>query len=175
MRNWYCIYTKRGQEDNVTIKLSELPHIEMLNPKIQRKKFVRSRLTQVVEELFPAYIFGHLDLAEYGHLVQYTRGVRRFVGDRSGKAYEVDPHIIEFIKGRLQNGFVVLEKESLKPGDLVRVEDGLFAGYSGEVLLEMKPDERVMVLLTSLESRLKVELPRCCVSRVQAAGASRFL
>jgi len=165
MRRWYCIYTKRGYEDKVTFKLSELPNMEILNPKIQRHKYLRSRLVLVTEELFPSYIFAHLELEQYGHLVQYTRGVRRFVGDRSGMAYEVDPSIIEFITTRLHNGIVVLEKDLLRPGDKVRIQDGPFAGITGEVLFQMKPSERVMVLLTSLERQLKVELPSSCVVR----------
>ena len=166
MRNWYCVYTKRGQEDSVSFKLSELPNLEVLNPKIQRRKYVRHRSRFVNEELFPSYIFSRLDLEQYGHLVQYTRGVRRFVGDRSGRPYEVDLSIINFLKARLHNGIVLIEQDLLRPGDQVRIHDGPFTGLTGEILLGMKPNERVMVLLTSLERQLKVEFPSCCLSRL---------
>ena len=57
MHNWYCIYTKPGQEDGVVKKLGELPGLYAFNPKLKRKKYSRAKLIDAVEALFPGYIF----------------------------------------------------------------------------------------------------------------------
>jgi transcriptional antiterminator RfaH len=166
MRNWYCIYVKRGHEDAVSTKLTDLQQIEVLNPKIRRKKFLRSKWRDVQEPLFPSYIFCKLEPERHFHLVRYTRGVRRLVGNRAGVPYEVPMDIIDFLEDHMQDGFIVFDQPKLQAGDKVRVQDGPFLGLDGEVLFEMKPNERVMVLLTNLELHARVELPRQLVAKI---------
>ena len=44
MNNWYCLYTKAKQEDIVTFKLTKHEDIQVFNPKLRLKKFVRGAL-----------------------------------------------------------------------------------------------------------------------------------
>ena len=165
MINWYCIYTKPGQEGAVSQKLGELPGMELFNPQFMRKKRVRSTYREVVEELFPCYLFLRFDRLEYFHLVKYTRGVRRFVGDRAGSPFAVEQELIEYIRKRLEDGAIYLDSPTLKKGETVRLMDGPFAGLSGIFLEEMKASERVLVLLNAIEYQARIQVPRTSVAR----------
>lgn len=158
MREWYCIFTKPGHEDEVVQRLSPFGDIELLNPKLRRSKVRRGRFAQVVENLFPSYIFSRFDLKRYFHMIRYTRGVRRFVGDTEGHPYVVTESIIESIRERMKEGFVVMKTPGLKAGDRVRVTDGPFAGFDGVFLSEVKPRERILILLNAIQFQARVEL-----------------
>lgn len=160
MRKWYCVYTKPRQSDLVYRRLSELPQIDVLNPKLKRKKFLRGRWVDILEDLFPCYIFVKLDINRYYRVVKYTRGVRRFVGDSKGFPYEVDSHIIDSITRRMKNGIVKLEPCKLNPGESVLINDGPLAGFEAIFLEELKPKDRVLILLNTIQYRAKVEIDR---------------
>ena len=90
MSYWYWIYTKPGLEEFVTIQFNQQTGIEVFNPKIRRKRYLRGRMTVAEEKLFPCYLFARFDLSRYYRMVKYTRGVRSLVGDRGGNPYSVD-------------------------------------------------------------------------------------
>lgn len=140
-------------------KLSELPDLQIFNPKIKRKKYFRGKLVEAVEELFPCYIFAAFDVLSYFHMIRYTRGVRRFVGDRDGMPYVVDASIISFIQSQMENGFVRLRSPQFAPGDQVMVTEGPFSGLTGIFVEELKPRERVIILLNTIRYQAKVEVP----------------
>lgn len=160
MRSWYCIYTKWGQEDAVHNKLIELPEIEFFNPKLKRKKYIRGKYKEVIEELFPCYVFSNFDPYKYFHMIKYTRGVRRIVGDSLGNAYTVDATLIEFLKSRMENGFVHMKTPEFVRGEKIVVMDGPFSGLEGIFVNELKPNERVMLLLSTLQYQVRVEMPK---------------
>jgi transcription termination/antitermination protein NusG len=166
MTNWYCLYVKRGHEDDVSTTLISRQGIEVLNPKIRRRKLVRSKWQAVEEQLFPSYIFSRLKPERHFHLVRYTRGVRQLVGNRSGEPYKVDQHTIDFLKEHTRDGFIVIDQPKINRGDKVRVQEGPFLGLEGEILFELKPNERVMILLSTLELHAKIELPVHCLARI---------
>lgn len=146
-------------------KLGELPGMETFNPRFARKKRVRSTYREVVEELFPCYMFVRFERLEYFHLVKYTRGVRRFVGDRDGSPFAVEQGLIEYIRERLEKGAIYLDSPTLKKGEAVRLMDGPFAGMAGIFLEEMKASERVLVLLNTIEYQARIQVPRTSVAR----------
>lgn len=158
MQSWYCIYTKRGLEDSVCRKLGDFADIELLNPKMKRRKYLRGKPAEIVDELFPCYIFSRFDPYQYFHMIKYTRGVRRFVGDRSGAPFTVDESIIEFIKSKTKEGFVRFDPPRFTEGESVQVTDGPFAGLKGLFLKETKPSERVLVLLSAIQFQARVEV-----------------
>jgi len=168
MLNWYCIYTKTKQEDWVATKLAQLPDLEVFNPKMKRKKYRRSRAIDIQQQLFPAYVFVRFDpqKTHYIHLIKYTRGVKRFVGDQDGIPFTVDEAIINYIKSRMSNGFVHLERPKLVKGDKVLVNDGPFNGLDGIFLEESKAKDRVLILLNSIHYQAKLLVRGEFVARV---------
>ena len=95
MINWYCLYTKAKQEEIVTFKLSKHDGIQIFNPKLKLKKFVRGKLKEVIEELFPCYIFSRFDPSQHYHMIKYTRGVKRIVGNKEGYPFIIDEGLLE--------------------------------------------------------------------------------
>lgn len=168
MSSWYCIYTKPRQEDLVSKRLQELNSIEIFNPKIRRKKYIRTRLLEVTEELFPAYIFAKFDESNirYFHLIKYTRGVKRLIGDHKGNPYIVEKSIIECIQSRMENGFVRLASPKMARGEEVYIKEGPFCGLTGLFLEELKPKDRVLILLNSIQYQARLVTTSDCITKV---------
>lgn len=165
MKHWYCIFTKPRQADVVAQKLILLPEIEVFTPKLKRNKVRRGSYTEVIEELFPSYIFSRFSLERYAHMIRYTRGVRRIVGDTEGYPITVDERIIRTIQENVQDGFVVITPPDLKTGDPVRVTDGPFAGLAGIFLKELKPRDRIVILLNAIHYQARVQVAPYQVER----------
>lgn len=156
--DWYCIYTKHGQADNVYRRLITLPDIEVFKPRLRTKRFIRGRYQELIEDLFPCYMFLRFDLIRYYRALRYTRGVKRIVGDSSGIPYTVDPSIIEFIPSREKDGYISIEVPELYPGDRVVVKDGPLKGLAGIFVKETKPKERVLILLSTIAYQARMEI-----------------
>jgi len=163
--NWYCIHTKPAKEETVCKLLSEFPAIELLNPRVRRKKRRGVRRIEVEETLFPCYLFARFDLSRYMHIVRNTRGVRRMVGDHSESPWTVDDKIIEIIQQRTVNYPVDAEEPRFKCGENVMVTAGPLAGLNGVFLYDMSASERVVVMLNTIQSCARVQLDRALIAR----------
>jgi transcription antitermination factor NusG len=172
MENWYCIYTKASYADNLCRRFGEFSDIQVLNPKLKRKKYVRGKLQEVIEDFFPCYMFVRFDFVRYYHMIRYTRGVRRIVGDTLGDPWIVDEKIIEIIKTKSRDGYIQIEQNRLNKGDLVVIKGGPFDGFMGLFLEELKPSERVLVLLNTIQFEARIELYRDFVVSADAAATA---
>jgi len=160
MEHWYCIYTKPNMEEQVSKRLHDLPEMEVCHPKIKRSKYVRGRLHEVVEDLFPSYIFSRFSPHKYYQMIKYTRGVRRVVGDASGNPFIVDEEIIDHIQSRMFDGFIQLEPNEYNPGDDVVVQEGPFAGLTGIFIKDLPARDRVLILLNAIAYQASVEVEK---------------
>jgi transcription elongation factor/antiterminator RfaH len=165
MINWYCIYTKAKQEDNVTFKLLKHADIQIFNPKLRLKKFVRGTLKEVIEELFPCYIFIRFDPFQYYHMIKYTRGVKRIVGNKEGYPFIIDEGLLEGLRQRMHDGYLHLEPADFPLGGPVMIKEGPFKGLEGILLKEMKASDRVLVLLNTLHYSAKVQVEKAFLSK----------
>jgi len=151
---WHVIYTKPKKEDSIAFRLQNIG-IEVLNPKIKFKKFKRSRLVEVIEQLFPCYIFASFEKDKYAHLITYTRGVRYIVGKTNPVV--VQDEIINAIKQGMENNIVVIKPFRFTKGDKVLIKDGPFKDFYGIFEKELKGPERVMILLNTIQCRLELD------------------
>jgi transcription elongation factor/antiterminator RfaH len=165
MQNWYCIYTKPKVEDNVCGMFKLDPMVEVFNPKLKRKRFTRGKLAEVIEALFPSYVFIRINLPDHYKMVKYTRGVRRFVGDNAGSPLAVDEDIIRLIRERMDGGFLTLERPQFREGDQVVIKDGPFGGFTGIFKKELNAGERVMILLKTLSYQANIEIERSFLAK----------
>jgi transcriptional antiterminator RfaH len=154
MMNWYAVYTKAKSEEAV-ISLLNQAGIETLNPKIRVRKFWRGRYTDVVEQLFPGYIFAFFDAESQGHLVRYTRGARYVVGKERPLA--VPPEVISAITERMQDGVVTPVSEEFRKGERVQIKEGPFKDFYGVFERNVSGKQRAMILLETLYCRVEVE------------------
>ena len=58
--NWYIIYTKPKAEDLISQKLGQAG-FETYNPKVKLRKYKRNRYLDVIESLFPCYMFAQFE------------------------------------------------------------------------------------------------------------------
>jgi transcriptional antiterminator RfaH len=159
MDHWYCIYTKPGMEETVGRRLLDLPDIEIFQPKLRRRALHRGQVREKTEHLFPCYLFSRFLPSRYGHLITYTRGVRKILSDPAGRPCVVDEEIIAQIKSRLQDGYVRLEAAAFKTGQPVRIQAGPLAGFTG-VFREVKARDRVLILLNALTYQARIEISK---------------
>lgn len=155
MKNWYVLYTKPKCEDS-TAQLLNNAGIETLSPKIRVLKYVRRRYTDVIEHLFPSYIFALFDKDTHTHMIKYTRGVRYIVGKENPLA--VHPEIIAVIQNRMDKGDIVKPVPvKLEKGDRVIIREGPFRNFYGVFDRSVSGKERVMILLEALHCKIDIE------------------
>lgn len=160
--NWYAIYTKPKQEDEVAARL-QAREIEVLNPKSRFKKYRGGRLTEVIEPFFPCYIFAKFDRNKRFRLVKYTMGVKYVVGKNNPIA--VPDAITTTIKENMQEDNVVFVKPgTFEKGVRVKIKDGAFKDFCGIFDRTTKGFERVVILLGAMCYRL--EISACSLVRV---------
>ena len=162
--NWYAIYTKPKSEEVVSENLKRAG-IEVYNPKLRLKKYLRNQYREVIEPLFPCYIFGRFEPEKYQWMITYTRGVRKIVGDKT-YPWPVAEDIIGFIRSNEKDGFVAIKCEELSEGDRVRISEGPLSGLTGIFKKVIKGTERVVLLLNAIEYQARVIVERASLIKV---------
>jgi transcriptional antiterminator RfaH len=155
MDNWYLVYTKPKNEDQVSLKFIDAG-FEVLNPKFKERKVYRRKLQDIVAPLFPCYIFVKFDSSRDYHLVKYSRGVKNIVGP-PGKPSSVPDDIITSIAGRMEEGVVILKPQKFKHGEEIIIKSGPFEGFNAIFDKEMKGNERVTILIGAINARTVVD------------------
>lgn len=153
MRNWFVLQTKPFKEAIVEKLLYEAG-IQVYCP---RYKDEEGR----IHSLFPCYEFVNFNFPREYRLVRFTRGVRRVVGNEAGPI-PVEATVIQTIKAREVEGFVVLEEELPPPeiGDLVEVVKGPFKGIRGIFSRLITGEQRVLILLNYLHYQASLIIDR---------------
>ncbi|MBI4744947.1 MAG: hypothetical protein HY776_09075 [Actinobacteria bacterium] len=159
--NWYAIYTKPKCEDTVALQLRGIG-INVLTPKIKTKKYRYGRTKEVIETLFPCYIFAEFDVLRHKRTVKYTKGVRYIVGKDS--PVKVNSEIINSIVTHTINGLVEIEPKKLEKGQMVRIKEGPFKGFNAIFEKQLKGKERVLLLLEEINARL--DMDACFVEKI---------
>jgi len=156
---WFAIYTNGKQEVRAFHNLQAWG-LECFNPMI--KEYRRNQFSglgsYVSRPLFARYVFARFNPSTLLHKVTFTRGVQRVVSF-DGKPTPIEDELIEFLKARVgDDGFIGLGSP-LKMGDKVRIRDGPWKALEGVVERNVKPTERVMLLLTAIQfqGRLMIE------------------
>jgi transcriptional antiterminator RfaH len=148
MEQWYAIYTKPKCEESTALLLDRAG-IDTLSPKIRIRKYLRKKYTEVIEQLFPSYIFANFDCEKQTHMIKYTRGVRYIVGKEH--PIVVPAEIISAIRERLNEGIVTLV------GDRVVIREGPFKDFYGIFERNLPGRQRAMILLDALHCKVDIE------------------
>lgn len=151
MSNWYVINTRPKKEFQVE-KLFIEGGFKIYNPKYRHEKRIKP--------FFPGYEFLCFEFPSQYHMVKYTRGVKRVVGNREGPIPISETVVLE-IKAREVEGLIELEKYGAEPkeGDEIEVVEGPLKGLKGIFKKEIGEKERVMILLNyvSYQGQLLIE------------------
>jgi transcriptional antiterminator RfaH len=159
MLHWYIFQSKARKEDLLCEQL-RLRDVEIFFPTL-RVKPVNPRARKI-KPYFPGYVFGRVDLSEAGRsILEWIPGAVGIVSF-GGDAAPVPDELVATLRQHLAeinetNGST---SEKYRPGDLVAIRSGPFAGYEAIFDVHLPGRERVEVLLQLLRGyQVRVELP----------------
>jgi transcriptional antiterminator RfaH len=158
MLHWYAISTKPHQERLAEANLQKLG-LETFCPLLKEHRIIRRKPQTTVNPLFPGYMFARFNLDSHYRAVMYARGVRRVVSFGPEPAI-VDAGMIEAIKSRLHEGYLLAPVQQFKPGQLVRILNGPLHGLEAVFEKTMTGSQRAVILLRALsyQARAVVDL-----------------
>ncbi len=167
MSQWFVMYTKPRQEA-VAVDNLERQQYRVFFPKAKvRKRKSGMPAAEVVEPLFPRYMFVKLEsgVDDFSKL-RSTKGCVDLV-KFGGKATPVPDELIDLIQAQVDDSDQLdLAAVSLPAvGSTVRVEEGPFEGLLGTIA-NHKSADRVLVLLNVLGAQRRVELGAGQVEKV---------
>ena len=120
-----------------------------------------------MEPLFPRYLFARFDINDRYRAVKFARGVLNIV-EFGLKPAEVSESVIEAIRERLEDGYVIPPTERFQKGQIVQINGGPLAGLEAVFVREMTDQHRVLLLLKTLGLYAKLTMDTEYVSLPQA-------
>ena len=151
---WYVVHTKPRQEYKALLNLERQGYRCYL-PRLTVEKIRRGKVSQVVEAMFPRYLFIELDSSQKGKSwtpIRSTLGVHQLVHFGRQPA-RVDERLIEALRSREQ---ARAPEVLFQPGDRVTVVRGPLAGL--EAVYQMTDGEQRSMLLLEILNQL-VHMP----------------
>lgn len=148
---WYLIYSK-PQQERLAYENLERQGYQSYLPLIRNRRRRRGRYVSAIEPMFPRYLFVNLsDETDNWGPIRSTIGVVNLV--RFGmRAARVPDDLIAMMQARDADGVQILQPPELRPGDSVRIVEGVLAGYEG-IFQAKTGKERVLLLLQLAEDR----------------------
>ncbi len=143
-KNWYACHVYSGKEIGIEPHLNGRG-IDTFLPKCTIRNQWSDRVKKITKALFPSYIFVQINLCD-SRVVLHTPGVMSILS-LHGEPTIIENGIIEAIMSRTDERGIW--QSGLKAGDRVRIIEGPYAGFVGD-LERCEGEERVMVLLKLL-------------------------
>ena len=167
-KRWYVVHAYSGMEKSVRKALLDrveragmqdkfgqilVPTEEVVEVKGGQKSVTERRF-------FPGYILVEMEMTdETWHLVKNTNKVTGFIGGKSNKPTPVPAREIEKIMQQMQDGVEKPRPKVLyEVGELVRIKDGPFSDFNGNVEEVNYEKSRVRVSVTIFGRATPVEL-----------------
>lgn len=169
--NWYGIYVKANCEHKVSnaIKesLTKLQKIHLLKdltiPTQKISRIIKGKRVQTEKKLFPGYILINLfedeSFNELKNIILKTENVSKFLGANNIPVPMSKDEVKELLR-QVQEGTKVKEEEvNYIIGDHVRILDGAFKNFTGEIQ-EIDNESRKLKISVSIFGRsTPIELP----------------
>ena len=153
---WFLLKTKTRQEKRAMENLQR-QYAECYCPEVFVEKIIRGKKSQVIEILFPGYLFVNFrNPASSTQAVKNTRGVQSFVSF-GGAPVNVPSALIQELKEKTKPSENLLISNLPKRGDKLKVIDGPFNGMS-VVFSQPNGDERAEVLLNIMNQQVKASI-----------------
>jgi len=154
---WVCLFSQPHRERLALGSLSQAG-FEVYLPLYQKLVLRSGKRVPMRVPLFPRYLFARAGSGEASLATSYRmRGVSSFAS-RTLEQSLVSEKIISAIRARHdEDGDVVLDLASIKPGQLVKILDGPFAGLQA-VFAEPDDRKRSYILLDLLGKTHRVKV-----------------
>ena len=155
-KEWFLVKTKTRQEKRAIENLQSL-YVECYCPEVLVEKIFRGKKSQVIEILFPGYLFVNFRNSPSSiHSVRNTRGVQSFVSFGGHPAW-VPSALIQELKEKTKPSENLLISNLPKRGDKLQVTAGPFNGIS-VVFSQPNGDESAEVLLNMMNQQVKASI-----------------
>ena len=157
MKRWYAVYCKPQQDARAEEHLRNQSY-EVYRPKARIRRRFGGRFRQVIESMFPRYLFIRLDSAnEDWAPIRSTRGVAKLVRWGNHVPYVPDP-VIDAIRTRSGSADTIdLTAEDYQPNERLRINTAPLAGYEG-IFDSRSGEDRVIILLDIMQQTQRLEL-----------------
>lgn len=165
---WYAIQTKPRKESTVQAALDQAG-IEVYCPRIRKPIGRAADKSWQVFPLFPGYLFARLDFGRDYPRVRWTPGLVRVVMSGGTPLAVTDPMLASVREMEKEGIRLLLRPVRWKPGVRVRVGQGPFTGFEGQVAATLKGGDRVRILLELFRRQVALE---CDTSQLQPLAAS---
>ena len=167
-KRWYVVHAYSGFEKSVQRAL-----VERINRAGMQEFFGRILVPveEVVEmkggqksiserKFFPGYVLVEMDMNdESWHLVKSTPKVTGFIGGTATKPTPISEKEVEKIMQQIQEGVEKPRPKVLfEPGEMVRIKDGPFSDFNGNVEEVNYEKSRLRVAVTIFGRSTPVEL-----------------
>ena len=150
---WFLLKTKTRQEKRAMENLQR-QHAECYCPEVLVEKIFRGKKSQVIEILFPGYLFVNFrNPASSINSVKNTRGVQRFVSF-GGTPARVPFALIQELREKTKLSENLLISNLPKRGEKLKLIDGPLNGMS-VVFSQPSGEERAEVLLKIMNQQVK--------------------
>ncbi len=167
-KRWYVVHAYAGMEKSVQRVLIEridragmkeqfgqilVPTEEVIEVKNGQKAVTERRF-------FPGYVLVEMIMTdETWHLVKNTNKVTGFIGGKSNKPTPIPQHEVDKIMQQIQDGIEKPRPKVLyEVGELVRIKEGAFTDFNGNVEEVNYEKSRVRVTVTIFGRATPVEL-----------------
>ncbi len=164
-KHWYLVYCKPRQERVAKDNL-ERQGFEIYLPVARQRRRRLGRPKMVIEPMFPRYLFIHLDSQrdDWGP-IRSTLGVTALVRFGQSPTPVPDDLITGLRERDDEDGVQQLPDYSYRPGETLRIAEGVMAGFEG-IYLARSGRDRVLVLLEILGQQARVELTQDSIEPV---------
>jgi len=170
---WFVIQTLSGHENKVRDTINrqlnlgdQIPVYEALIPENKVKEIRRGKAVTVTKKFFPGYVLVRMDLyAEDGsvneqawYFVRNVQGVLGFLGNATRPAALTEQEFIDMNPALGEDAPAPVLVIGVKVGDIVRIKDGAFMGYEGNVESIDETRGRLTVVISIFGRSTPVEL-----------------
>ena len=139
-KNWYVVHTYSGFEEKVKLTIEEKVERQELKEKIARILIPTERVIELKagkkkesdKKFYPGYILVEMDMDDATwHLIRSTPRVTGFVGGSNPIALAEEE--VDVILQQIEKGPVPQVKTQFQKGESVRIIDGPFTNFIGNV------------------------------------------
>jgi len=164
-KNWYVVHTYSGFEEKVKLAIEEKREKHNLTDKIERILIPTERVVELKggkkresdKKFYPGYILIEMALDdETWHLIRSTPRVTGFVGGSS--PVPLDEEEVSVVLQQIEKGPVPQVKTQFQKGESVRIIDGPFTNFIGNVEEVDMDHGRLCVMVSIFGRQTPVEL-----------------
>jgi transcriptional antiterminator NusG len=160
-KGWYVVHTYSGYELKAKEALEsrmkqegmETYFEEILVPTETVVAVVKGQRKTSQRKIYPGYIIVHMELNdETWHLVKDTPKIMGFAGNSKNPKPMSEKEVASLMRQIHEGASKVKPKIDYSEGDLLKIIDGPFSGFTGTID-EIKPDKRKLRVLVSIFGR----------------------